>query len=54
MADVEKSSSEANISVTDIIDLHNLPHTFNKKVYSLLLTKDPQNKYNFSRIGFNM
>ena len=31
----------------------NSPHTYNKKVYSLLLTKDPQNNYNFSRIGFN-
>ena len=47
--DVDDSSSEANISVTGIIDLANLPHTYNKKVYSLLLSKDPQNNYNALR-----
>ena len=52
MEDVDDSSSEANISVTGIIDLANSPHTFNKKAYSLLLTKDPQNKKkNYSKIG---
>ena len=54
MEDVDDSSSEAKISVTDIIDLANLPHTYNKKVYSLLLSKDPQNNYNALRIGFNL
>ena len=54
MADVDDSSSEANISATGIIDLERPPHTYNKKVYSLLLTKDPQNNYNASRIGFNL
>ena len=36
------------------IDLANSPHTYNKKVYSLLLTKEPQSNYNASRIGFNL
>ena len=46
--------SEANISVTGIIDLANSPHTYNKKVHSLLLPKDPQNNYNASRKVFNL
>ena len=54
MEDVDDSLSEANISVTGITDLPSSPHTYNKEVYSLLLTKDPQNIYNASRIGFNL
>ena len=54
MADIDDSSSEANISVTGIIDVANSPHMYNKKVYSLLLTKDAHNNYNYSRIGFNL
>ena len=54
MEDVDNSLSQANISVTGIIDLANTPHTFNKNVYSLLLTKDAHNNYNYSRIGFNL
>ena len=46
--------SEANILVTVIIDLANSPHTYNKKVYSLLLIKNPQNNYNASRKVFNL
>ena len=50
MEDVDDSSSEANILVTGIIDLERSP----QKVYSLLLTKDLQNNYNASGIGFNL
>ena len=54
MEDVDESSSEANIMVTGIINLANSPHTHNKNVCSLLLRKDPQSKYNYSRIGFDL
>ena len=53
MEDVDESSSEMNITVTGIIDLDKSPHTFNKKVYSLLLGKNVQNNY-APRIGFDM
>ena len=37
-----------------IIDSERSPRTINKNVYSLQLTKDPQNNNNASRIGFNL
>ena len=52
MKDID-SSSESNIKVTGIIDLARSPHTFNKKLHSLLLGKNVQNRY-LSRIGFNL
>ena len=53
MEDVNESSLENNITVTCVINLERSPHTYNKKVYSLLLGKSLQNNY-ASRIGFNM
>ena len=45
MEDIDDSSSEINIVVTGITDLAESPHTFNKKTYDLLLTKNNENKY---------
>ena len=53
MEDIDDSLSGSNITVNGIINLERSPHTYNKKVYSLLLGKSLQNNY-ASRIGLNL
>ena len=49
MGNANESSSQMNIAVTGIIASDKSPHTFNKKVYSLLLAKNVQNNYALRR-----
>ena len=52
MQDVNKSSSESNITVLGIENFAQSPHTLNKKAYKFTMKKLAQDKY-ASRIGFN-
>ena len=54
MEDVDESSSESNIVVTDIVDFQQSPHKINKKAYALKIDKRSSDNMFLGRIGFNM
>ena len=54
MEDVDESSSESNIVVTDIVDFQQSPHKMNKKAYALKIDKRSSDNMFLGRIGFNM
>ena len=54
MEEVDESSSESNISVTDIVDFQQSPHKINKKAYALKIDKRSSDNMFLGRIGFDM